>query len=177
MIPRAHITAWRSQAPWPTDAQVEQDLVLTRALTEIFKWSAIAKAVAFRGGTALHKLYFEHPGRYSEDIDLVQIEAGPIGHVLDAIRERLDPWMGEPRRKRGHGRVTIVYRFDTTLEPRQQMRLKIEINTRSTIPRIVSVVTIVLKLLFLKRGFFIHTAFFKFFPTTTWARFVSSNFR
>ncbi len=130
MIPRAHITAWRSQAPWPTDAQIEQDLALTRALTEIFKRSAIAKAVAFRGGTALHKLYFEHPGRYSEDIDLVQIEAGPIGHVLDAIRERLDPWLGEPRRRRGQGRVTIVYRFDTTLEPRQQMRLKIEINSR-----------------------------------------------
>ncbi len=57
MIPRAHITAWRSQAPWPTDAQVEQDLLLTRALIEIFKLSAIAGAVAFRGGTALHKLY------------------------------------------------------------------------------------------------------------------------
>ena len=27
----------RHQAPWPTDAQVEQDLVLSRALTEIFK--------------------------------------------------------------------------------------------------------------------------------------------
>jgi hypothetical protein len=57
MIPRAHITAWRSQAPWPTDAQIEQDLALTRALTGIFKRSAIARAVAFRGGTALHKLY------------------------------------------------------------------------------------------------------------------------
>lgn len=130
MIPRAHITAWRSRAPWPTDAQVEQDLVLTRALTEIFKRSSIAKAVAFRGGTALHKLYFKHPGRYSEDIDLVQIEAGPIGPILDAIRECLDPWMGEPRRRRGQGRVTMVYRFETTLEPRQQMRLKIEINSR-----------------------------------------------
>lgn len=75
MIPRAHITDWRSQAPWPTDAQVEQDLVLTRALTEIFIRSAVANAVAFRGGTALHKLYLERPGRYSEDIDLVQIES------------------------------------------------------------------------------------------------------
>jgi hypothetical protein len=28
MIPRVYLTAWRSQAPWPTDAQVEQDLVL-----------------------------------------------------------------------------------------------------------------------------------------------------
>jgi predicted nucleotidyltransferase component of viral defense system len=130
VIPRAHITGWRSQAPWPTDAQVEQDLVLTRALVEIFKQSAISEAVAFRGGTALHKLYFDRPGRYSEDIDLVQIEAGPIGNVLDAIRERLDPWLGEPRRRRGQGRVTIVYRFDTTFEPSQRMRLKIEINSR-----------------------------------------------
>ncbi len=37
MIPRAHITAWRAQAPWGTDAQVEQDLVLTRAVVEIFR--------------------------------------------------------------------------------------------------------------------------------------------
>jgi predicted nucleotidyltransferase component of viral defense system len=99
-------------------------------LAEIFKHSAITEAVAFRGGTALYKLYFEHPGRYSEDIDLVQIKAGPIGSVLDAIRERLDPWLGEPRRKRGQGRITMVYRFDTTFEPIQQMRLKIEINSR-----------------------------------------------
>lgn len=130
MIPRAHVTAWRSQAPWPTDAQVEQDLVLSRALTEIFKLSAIAREVAFRGGTALHKLYFNQPGRYSEDIDLVQIKPGPAGYLIDAIRERLDPWLGEPRRKRGQGRVTIVYRFHTTLEPIQKMRLKIEINSR-----------------------------------------------
>jgi predicted nucleotidyltransferase component of viral defense system len=130
MIPRAHITDWRSQAPWPTDAQVEQDLVLTRALTEIFIRSAVANAVAFRGGTALHKLYLERPGRYSEDIDLVQIEAGPIGNVLDEIRDCLDPWLGEPRRKRGQGRVTIIYRFNTTFEPTQRMRLKIEINSR-----------------------------------------------
>ena len=130
MIPRAHITGWRSQAPWPTDAQVEQDLVLTRALAEIFNRPTISEAVAFRGGTALHKLYFERPGRYSEDIDLVQIEAGPIGNVLDAIRERLDPWLGEPRRKQGQGRITVMYRFDTTFEPIQQMRLKIEINSR-----------------------------------------------
>ena len=32
MIPRAHITAWRTQVPWPSDAQVEQDLIISRAL-------------------------------------------------------------------------------------------------------------------------------------------------
>lgn len=36
MIPRAFITAWRAKAPWSTDAQVEQDLVVCRALVELF---------------------------------------------------------------------------------------------------------------------------------------------
>jgi len=35
LIPHAVITAWRSQAPWSQDSQVEQDLVLSRALVEI----------------------------------------------------------------------------------------------------------------------------------------------
>jgi hypothetical protein len=32
MIPQANITAWRASAPWPDDAQVEQDLVLSSAV-------------------------------------------------------------------------------------------------------------------------------------------------
>ena len=86
MIPRAHVTAWRSRAPWPTDAQVEQDLVLSRALVELYRNPSVVQAVAFRGGTVLHKLFFSTPGRYSEDIDLVQIASGAIGPILDAIR-------------------------------------------------------------------------------------------
>ena len=37
MIPKDFITEWREQAPWITDAQVEQDLVISRALVEIFR--------------------------------------------------------------------------------------------------------------------------------------------
>ena len=48
MIPRAHVTAWRASAPWPTDAQIEQDLVLSRALVEMFTRPAVAQALAFR---------------------------------------------------------------------------------------------------------------------------------
>jgi predicted nucleotidyltransferase component of viral defense system len=130
VIPRAQITAWRASAPWPTDAQVEQDLVLSRAVVELFTDPTVAETMAFRGGTALHKLFLVPPGRYSEDIDLVQVNAGPIGSALDAIRATLDPWLGEPRRKQGPGRVTLLYRFETTSRPVQPMRLKIEINTR-----------------------------------------------
>ncbi len=130
MIPRAQVTAWRSHAPWPTDAQVEQDLILSRALVELFVNETVTKTVAFRGGTALHKLFFPTPGRYSEDIDLVQITAGPIGPILSAIRTTLDPWLGEPKRKQSQGRVTMIYRFETTTRPIQSLRLKVEINTR-----------------------------------------------
>ena len=97
MIPRAHVTAWRTRAPWPSDAQVEQDLVLSRALVEIFRDRVVARSCAFRGGTALHKLFLAAPGRYSEDIDLVQTNQGPIGPVLDAMRAALDPWLGVGR--------------------------------------------------------------------------------
>ncbi|MBX3246096.1 MAG: nucleotidyl transferase AbiEii/AbiGii toxin family protein [Myxococcales bacterium] len=130
MIPRASITAWRKAAPWPDNTQVEQDLVLSRALVELFRRPAFAEGAVFRGGTALHKLFFDPPGRYSEDIDLVQRTAGPIGPLVDEIRAPLDPWLGKPKWKAGQGRFTLYYRFDTTFTPVVQMRVKIEINTR-----------------------------------------------
>ncbi|MBI5510427.1 MAG: nucleotidyl transferase AbiEii/AbiGii toxin family protein [Deltaproteobacteria bacterium] len=130
MIPRAHITAWRARAPWPLDTQVEQDLVLSRALIDIFSEPVLNKALAFRGGTALHKLYFDPPGRYSEDIDLVQVEAGPAGGLMSALHGCLNPWLGKPKTKQGAGRITYYYRFDSESLPVTPMRLKVEINTR-----------------------------------------------
>lgn len=130
MIPKANITAWRKTAPWGEDWQVEQDLVLSRALVDLFSRPAIAGLVVFRGGTALHKLFFDPPGRYSEDIDLVQRDAGPIGPLIDEIRDALDPWLGQPKWKVGNGRFTLQYRFETTISPVVQARLKLEINTR-----------------------------------------------
>ena len=130
MIPRAYITEWRQHAPWTQDAQVEQDLVLSRALVEIFRRPELADALAFRGGTALYKLHVRPPARYSEDIDLVQREAGPIGPTLNAIRAALDPWLGAPKSRRREARVTLVYRMISEGPPAIPMRLKIEINSR-----------------------------------------------
>jgi len=130
MIPRANITAWRHHAPWPSDAQVEQDLVLSRALVELFSHDDLKDAIAFRGGTALHKLFLGERSRYSEDIDLVQVTAGPIGAITKAVRATLDPWLGKPTGKFAGNAATLVYRFDSTNFPVQPMRLKVEINTR-----------------------------------------------
>ncbi|MFY9343657.1 MAG: nucleotidyl transferase AbiEii/AbiGii toxin family protein [Planctomycetota bacterium] len=129
MIPKDFITEWRSQAPWVTDAQVEQDLVISRALVEIFREPQLATKLAFRGGTALFKLHLQ-AARYSEDIDLVQVAPEPIGQTFAAIRAVLDPWLGEPRRTIKEASVSLVYRFTSEEVPPKPMRLKVEINSR-----------------------------------------------
>ncbi|MEQ8693841.1 MAG: nucleotidyl transferase AbiEii/AbiGii toxin family protein [Gammaproteobacteria bacterium] len=130
MIPRDFITEWRAQAPWVQDAQVEQDLVISRALVDIFSHPHLRQALAFRGGTALYKLYLKPAARYSEDIDLVQVTSQPIGETLDALRGVLDPWLGDARYKHGEGRVTLTYRFQSDDQPPIPLRLKVEINSR-----------------------------------------------
>lgn len=130
MIPQAFITHWRNQIPWETDAQIEQDLILSRILVEIYNNKLIQTNLAFRGGTALQKLFYKTPTRYSEDIDLVQIQAKPIGSIVDEIRDCLDPWLGQPSWKQNRGRFILNYRFETEMQPVTKMRIKIEINTR-----------------------------------------------
>ncbi|RPI77034.1 MAG: hypothetical protein EHM45_10705 [Desulfobacteraceae bacterium] len=75
----------------------------------MFSNSLLAEHLAFRGGTALFKLHMA-PLRYSEDIDLVQVHAGSIGSIMDAIQEKLNSWLGAPKRDRSEGRVTLTYR-------------------------------------------------------------------
>ena len=130
MIPHDSIERWRDRAPWSNNSQVEQDLVLSRALIEIFSNPAIASGFALRGGTAINKLHFEPAARYSEDIDLVQIEPGPIGRFMDQIRTVLSPWLGRPRWNQTASMVAFRYRFESEDRPPAILRLKIEINSR-----------------------------------------------
>lgn len=99
MIPEYFVRSWAAQAPWPRNELVEQDMIICRALIAIFSDPFLAEHLAFRGGTALHKLYLSPQPRYSEDIDLVQIHAGPIKPILDHLREAL-AFLGEPKTKR-----------------------------------------------------------------------------
>jgi predicted nucleotidyltransferase component of viral defense system len=130
VIPHDYITAWRAEAPWVQDFQVEQDLVISRALVEIFSHPLLHESLAVRGGTALYKLHLKPAARYSEDIDLVQTEAKPAGSMMEAVRGILDPWLGKPKWKQTEGRVTFVYRFDSEDAPPIPLRLKVETNTR-----------------------------------------------
>ena len=130
MIPQAYITEWSHQVPWQANEQVEQDLVISRALIEIFSDDWLAARLAFRGGTALHKLYLNPSQRYSEDIDLVQIKAEPIKEYIDKIQNALS-FLGSPKKiKSKRNGVQIFYHFESEIPPVVPLKLKIEINTR-----------------------------------------------
>ncbi len=55
MIPQRYINEWRQSVAWLENYHVEQDLVISRALVEIFSDEYLKEHLAFRGGTALHK--------------------------------------------------------------------------------------------------------------------------
>jgi len=133
MISPAYITEWSQQCPWISPAQVEQDLVLSRGLVEIYSDPVLRDRLLFRGGTALHKIVLQPAARYSEDLDFVQLHEEPIGATLDRLRERLNPWLGEPKSDIGPRGATLTYRFESELPPVIRLRLKIEINTREHI--------------------------------------------
>lgn len=130
MIPQAYITEWSQSVPWKTNEQVEQDLIICRALVHIFNDPFLAKNLAFRGGTALHKLYLKPQPRYSEDIDLVQIQAAPFGEILDRLKEVLKFIDGRINVSSGDSMTTLKYRFDSEIPPTTQLKLKIETNCR-----------------------------------------------
>ncbi|MCE7054405.1 nucleotidyl transferase AbiEii/AbiGii toxin family protein [Algoriphagus sp. AGSA1] len=129
MIPKPYIAQWQEFAPWKQFSQVEQDLIISRALVEIFADDFLKENLAFRGGTALHKLYLNPAPRYSEDIDLVQIKPGPIKPIMERLGKVIT-FFEEDRRtqNRGHG-IKALYRFTSEYEE-IRLRLKLEINCK-----------------------------------------------
>jgi len=129
MIPSSYLQEWRGHAPWPDSRQIEQDLIICRALCDLFNAPALAGKIAFRGGTAINKLLFKQPLRYSEDIDLVQSQPEGIGETADGIRECLS-WLGECRRNQAGHSMHLTFRFTPEAYPGTELKLKVEINTR-----------------------------------------------
>jgi predicted nucleotidyltransferase component of viral defense system len=129
MIPQTVILEWQRSAPWADNNSIEQDLIISRAIVEIFNDDFLQSNLAFRGGTALHKLFLPMAMRYSEDIDLVQITEGPVGPMFDRLRSAL-AFLGEPkktiRKQQGN---KMLFAISATMPPIQQLKLKIEMNS------------------------------------------------
>lgn len=129
MIPKPDIAKWQEQSPWKQFYQVEQDLVISRTLVEIFSDEFLRENLAFRGGTALHKLYLSPAPRYSEDIDLVQIKPGPIKPIMQRINEVITFFEEKRNTKIGVHGAKALYRFNSEYEE-IRLRLKLEINCK-----------------------------------------------
>nr|WIE93433.1 nucleotidyl transferase AbiEii/AbiGii toxin family protein [Mesorhizobium sp. WSM4875] len=130
MIPAQNIVAWGNVVPWADQRQIEQDLIISRAIVEIFSDPALSEALRFRGGTALNKLHFPAPLRYSEDIDLVRTTPGAIGPILDRLRAILEPWLGRAQFDQSPVAPKLRFRVEAEDGSGIPIRLKIEINTR-----------------------------------------------
>jgi len=130
VIPRAYIIEWQHTAPWQADEQVEQDLIISRMIVDIFNDDFLRNKLLFRGGTALFKLFSDYPVRYSEDLDLVQIEAGSIKPIVQTIQRIIDPWLGKSSTQSRTNGFRIYYGFTPESDPDRTKRIKVEINTR-----------------------------------------------
>ena len=128
MIQRNFLEGWANVVPWEDFNQVEQDLLISRVIVEIFADDFLRDTLLFRGGTALYKLHVPELVRYSEDLDFVMIDKGPIGPVYDAIRKKLDPLLGEPARDQKESMAIMTYTYKTELPPREKQTLKLDIN-------------------------------------------------
>lgn len=132
MIPGASIIYWSRVAPWPSQDQVEQDLVLSRLLCEIASHPLLGDELVFRGGTCMHKVHLPRPLRYSEDLDYVRATHGPIGPLLDALRG-VAAAVGMDAAT-DVGQFPKFY-FRSTFESGSgRLQVKVEINTYETSP-------------------------------------------
>jgi predicted nucleotidyltransferase component of viral defense system len=133
LIPTAYLQEWSAHAPWPDLRQIEQDLIICRALCDLFRSEALAGKIAFRGGTAIHKLLFAKPLRYSEDIDLVQTHAEPIGATIEAVRAALS-WLGKCKSQAAKHSTHLIFGFIPETGDGSPLKLQVEINTREHKP-------------------------------------------
>lgn len=129
MIPALNIVAWGNVVPWAEQRQVEQDLIISRGIVAIFADPVLSRELRFRGSTALNKLHFTAPLRYSEDIDLVRTSAGPIGPILDSLRAVMERWLGRAQFDQSPVAPKLRFRVDAE-DCGPPIRLKVEINTR-----------------------------------------------
>jgi len=129
MIPMAYIREWRNLVPWQETDMIEQDLVICKALVEIFNDPFLSENLAFRGGTAIHKLFLNPQARYSEDIDLVQVKSMPIKETIVKLQLRL-AFLGAPEIRQKANNNTLVFKFNSESIPGTILKLKVEINCR-----------------------------------------------
>lgn len=119
-ITRQDVLAHQAVVPWAAQHQIEQDLLLCRAMVAIFEDGFLRNQIAMRGGTLLHKVHLSPAARYSEDIDLVVVGDRPEEHVRRAIRRVLKDVLGKPKASAWD---SLVLAIRNTVKPSRVLRL------------------------------------------------------
>ena len=125
------IAAWGRAHPWASADQIEQDLLLSRAICAIADDDYLGQELAFRGGTALHKLHLPAPLRYSEDLDYVRSTGGGIGQLTGALLD-LGRGLGFEVKSRITEYPKVYWR--TLSQAGTPLRIKVEVNTHERSP-------------------------------------------
>ncbi len=123
-----------------SDRVIEKDYVLTWLLTEI-AGSPLAGYLAFKGGTALKKIYFPEY-RYSEDLDFTVVRAIDADEIPSALQQALNRLaasqgfqfeMQEARIEKRDGSLTAYVDFVGPLQARLGSRdIKIDFTLAET---------------------------------------------
>jgi predicted nucleotidyltransferase component of viral defense system len=119
-ITRQDILAHQAVVPWAAQYQVEQDLLLCRAMVALFDDKFLSSQIAMRGGTLLHKVHLAPAARYSEDIDLVVVGTRPADHIRRAIRRVLTDVLGTPKASVW---ATLALAIRNTVKPSRVLRM------------------------------------------------------
>lgn len=119
-ITRQDILAHQAIVPWAAQYQVEQDLLLCRAMVALFDDKFLSSQIAMRGGTLLHKVHLAPAARYSEDIDLVVVGTRPADHIRRAIRRVLSDVLGTPKASVWD---TLALAIRNTVKPSRVLRM------------------------------------------------------
>jgi predicted nucleotidyltransferase component of viral defense system len=148
-ITRRDVIAHQLVVAWPSQVQVEQDLLLCRAVAALFDDAFLQSQIAMRGGTLLHKVHLAPPARYSEDIDLVVVGNRPESHIRRALNRVLSGVLGTPKQSAwGDLKLAIrntvkpsrvlrmTYAIPSLMEPGTNLEIVVEANVTERTPHL-----------------------------------------
>jgi predicted nucleotidyltransferase component of viral defense system len=138
----------QAEVQWPELFQVEQDLLLSLAMTAIFNDKFLATQVAMRGGTVLHKVHLAPPARYSEDIDLVAVGDRSEAHIKKALmrvlreilgKEKSSAWTWLKLAVRNAAKpsriLRCIFKMQSVAEPARELTIEVEVNVSERNPK------------------------------------------
>ena len=139
-LDKSRLTVWADTIGIPNLTLAEHDLRLTHALAGLYAAPALKGVMAFKGGTALNKIYFGKFSRLSVDLDFNLIGApsevvkqgAPIRKIIEAVLREQDPGYEFEFGYRAD-QTTVLARYAPQSGGAKQP-LKIELSMRESVP-------------------------------------------